>query len=289
MKAMNGNGVLTKSEVYFFTPSATARKLFYYMTCCGHYFCDGKRETREEYTSTSRRSRDLFLLVYIRRGTVDIENGAAGYTAVKGQTVMIDCRQPYRLHPQKDTEAVWIHAGGVNMRDFFEQIVSFHGGKQVFCPSAGSGIYTDMLKLIEEQGKNGWFHESLCSLRIYELLCSLLLKENPDDSRRDDAVSEAIAFINKHFQEELTVDDIAMAVNLSSAYFSRNFRSSTGFSPHEYIILRRISEAKRLLHESGKPVREIAYEVGYQNEVTFITSFKEKVGMPPAAFRRSVM
>ena len=290
MKAAEEKGMLSQSEVYFLTPSATARKLFYYMTCCGHFFSDSMQTEGGAYISIPGRSGDQFLLAYIRRGAIDVENGEVRYTAVKGQAAVIDCGLSFRISPAQGTEAVWIHAGGANIRDFYEQIVSFHGGKQFFCPSAGSRVYTDMLKLVEEQGKGSRISESQASRKLYELLCCMLFNGNLDDGMRSgEPVSDAVAYIDVHYHEELSVEDIAMAVNLSAAYFSRHFRSCTGFSPHEYIILKRLCEAKKLLHESDKTVREIAYEVGYHSEVNFITSFKEKVGMPPAVFRRSVL
>ena len=67
------------------------------------------------------------------------------------------------------------------------------------------------------------------------------------------------------------------------------FRSRTGYSPHEYIVLRRIDEAKSLLHTTALSVKEIAFRVGYHSEVNFISSFTAKTGVSPAAFRRSRM
>ena len=66
----------------------------------------------------------------------------------------------------------------------------------------------------------------------------------------------------------------------------RLFKARTGYSPHEYIVLRRIDEAKSLLHTTSLSVKQIAFRVGYHSEVNFISSFTAKTGISPAVFRR---
>lgn len=53
--------------------------------------------------------------------------------------------------------------------------------------------------------------------------------------------------MNRHLFEELSVQEVAASVSLSSSHFSRQFKAKTGYSPYEYIILRRIDKAKYLL------------------------------------------
>lgn len=93
----------------------------------------------------------------------------------------------------------------------------------------------------------------------------------------------------RHLFESLSVEKVADAVSLSPSHFSRLFRSTTGFSPHEYIMLHRIDEAKALLQSTSLSVKEIAFRVGYRSEVNFITAFTEKTGATPTQFRRSTL
>ena len=93
----------------------------------------------------------------------------------------------------------------------------------------------------------------------------------------------------KHFLKELPVRSIAAHVNLSTSHFSRIFRASTGFSPHEYIMLHRIDEAKSLLHSTGLSVSEIAFRVGFRSEVNFIAAFRSKTGQSPTQFRNNLL
>ena len=92
--------------------------------------------------------------------------------------------------------------------------------------------------------------------------------------------------MNQHLFESLSVQQVAQAVNLSPSHFSRQFKARTGYSPYEYIVLRRIDKAKYLLTSTRQSVKEIAYQIGYNSEENFIHSFQKHVGISPGLFRK---
>ena len=96
-----------------------------------------------------------------------------------------------------------------------------------------------------------------------------------------------MSFICRNLSRAITVEEVAAAAGLSPAHFSRLFKGRTGCSPYEYILLRRIDEAKYLLASTRLPVREVAGRVGYGSAEHFIHSFQKKVGVTPGAFRKA--
>ena len=92
--------------------------------------------------------------------------------------------------------------------------------------------------------------------------------------------------MHRHLSGPLSVQDIAAAVNLSASHFSRQFKARTGYSPYEYIVLRRIDKAKYLLTSTRQTVGEVAFATGYNSEENFIHSFQKHVGIPPGLFRK---
>ena len=128
--------------------------------------------------------------------------------------------------------------------------------------------------------------ESACSQMLHRLLCLLLLDENDPAQDRSDRIAQAIRYMNRHLFEPLTVQGVAEAVNLSASHFSREFKARTGYSPYEYIVLRRIDKAKYLLTSTRQSVKEVAYATGYNSEENFIHSFQKHVGIPPGLFRK---
>lgn len=93
-------------------------------------------------------------------------------------------------------------------------------------------------------------------------------------------------YCNKHYGEEITLDDISSYVNISKNYFCSYFKKYAGDSFAQYLKKVRIKVAKERLKESNMKIVTIAKEVGYNNSSHFCKMFKEEVGISPAEFRR---
>lgn len=94
----------------------------------------------------------------------------------------------------------------------------------------------------------------------------------------------AIDYIQAHLAASLTVAEVAAVVQMSSYYFSRCFKQSTGLSPHQYIVQQRVERAKLLLR-SPLPLAQIAAQVGFASQSHFNRHFKRWVGLTPSQFR----
>ncbi len=74
---------------------------------------------------------------------------------------------------------------------------------------------------------------------------------------------EAIAYINDHLEQKLSLVEIATVVRMSSYYFASLFKQSTGLAPHQYVTRCRIERAKRLLKGRELTIIEICQQVGF--------------------------
>jgi AraC family transcriptional regulator len=74
---------------------------------------------------------------------------------------------------------------------------------------------------------------------------------------------------------------------MSYFHFSRTFKQSIGKSPNNYIVSRRIENAKRLLANSNSPIADIALQVGFASQSHFTTMFRRLTGRTPKVFRRA--
>ena len=97
----------------------------------------------------------------------------------------------------------------------------------------------------------------------------------------------AVEFMNECLEREVEVSlaAVAEAVGMSYFHFSRAFKQSTGVSPNNYLVERRIERAKKLLAETDNPVVEIALRVGFASQSHFTTTFRKLVGTTPKAYR----
>lgn len=98
-------------------------------------------------------------------------------------------------------------------------------------------------------------------------------------------INRAKIIINEHFTT-IHPQAIADELNMSYSNFRRIFKEYTGFAPIQYIQTAKISKAKELLTNSPLSIKEIAWQLGFENHEYFFSIFKKKTGCTPAEYRR---
>ncbi|SFM13986.1 AraC-type DNA-binding protein [Gracilibacillus orientalis] len=99
--------------------------------------------------------------------------------------------------------------------------------------------------------------------------------------------SEKIAeYIQVNYMNKLSLNDIAKELSLSKSYVSHVFKEMTGYTVMEYVMGCRLTQVKYLLEmESHKPLKDIAYECGFESVSHFSRFFREKVGVTAKQYR----
>ena len=262
----NEKGVLKKSEVYFSSPSQTAKKIYFYPISAGHFFCvKDYHLVRKNYNS--------LLITHILDGTFTYIKDGKHTTAHKGDTVILDCYKPHEYYTNDSFESIERSDGNlIKCKDIQ------HVEKLLF--RIFNGIKSDNPPT-----------ELNLSLDIYKLFAELL---NPQSAKSkgensyEDCVQIVKEYISENLNENLTVGKLAEIVNMSSSHFSRIFKRQTGFSPYDYILISRLNRAKYLLQVSDMTVASIAYETGFNSESNFIFFFTENAGISPGKFRKLI-
>ncbi len=95
-------------------------------------------------------------------------------------------------------------------------------------------------------------------------------------------------FIDANLESDLTLTEIADSVDLSQYHFARAFKQTTGLTPIQFLMQRRIELAKQLLSESDLPIVEISLQAGFKNQSHFTTLFRKFTAMTPKAYRNAV-
>ena len=103
-----------------------------------------------------------------------------------------------------------------------------------------------------------------------------------DDSRR---VLKVKNFINKNYQDEIRLPQLADIAGMSPSAFSRFFKLHTGRNLTEYIIDIRLGAASRMLVDTSQSISEISFKCGFNNLSNFNRTFKKKKGCSPTEFR----
>lgn len=144
------------------------------------------------------------------------------------------------------------------------------------------GQYEKAIHLATEQ-KTG-FQPLLGSIVVYLLGLGYFYDRQGSFSAVEDMVNRAKILISSEFRT-VGPEEVALRVYAGYSNFRRIFKEYTGFSPAKYILEIRMSKAKEALTNSTRPVKEIAFEMGYENEDYFFTAFRKHTGMTPKEYR----
>lgn len=98
-------------------------------------------------------------------------------------------------------------------------------------------------------------------------------------------LQQAIEYIHAHLDQELSLAEIAGAVNISPTYFANLFKRATGISPHQYVVQQRVERAKLLLSKTDLTIADIALQVGFSNQSHLTRHFKRLIGVTPKQVR----
>ena len=110
--------------------------------------------------------------------------------------------------------------------------------------------------------------------------------ESSARSSKQDPIERGISYMEANFSNSyLRLEDVAQYVDRNPSYFSHLLMTKTGSSFTELLSALRMKEAKRLLIETNKPIKEISNQIGYQNSNYFSRMFKELIGASPREFR----
>lgn len=99
------------------------------------------------------------------------------------------------------------------------------------------------------------------------------------------ALRRVTDFVNDYLSEDLGLAEMAGVANLSQYHFSRQFKRSTGLSPHQYVIGRRVERARELLSGTDLSVGDVASAVGFTHQSHLAHHVRRHFGVAPTALR----
>jgi AraC-like DNA-binding protein len=100
-----------------------------------------------------------------------------------------------------------------------------------------------------------------------------------------EVITASMTYINNHYNQDLSLEDVAEFAGFSRYYFSRSFKKQTGYSFKDYLCQKRLQVAMDLLIRTDKSMKDVAVESGFGSVATFNRVFREKKGCTPTQFR----
>jgi AraC family transcriptional regulator len=98
----------------------------------------------------------------------------------------------------------------------------------------------------------------------------------------------AVEFVDANLDRVIRLKDMASVADVSLFHFHRQFKKTTGSTPHQFIVRRRIEQAKVLLAQSNLPIIDVAVQVGFVDQSHFTTTFRKLTSMTPRIYRNTI-
>ena len=186
----------------------------------------------------------------------------------------------YRPDPATGWKEYWIGFEGPLAQEI--------AGKGFFAPEKAvfrPGLHDEIVNLYEEaiQVASGQASR-LMGIVVHLMGMAVFYNRQQVFSQVSDLINRAKILIARQYRT-IRPEDIARELSMGYSNFRRIFKEYTGFSPAKYIQEVRFARVKESLTNSTLPVKQIAYENGFENYDYFFTAFRRIIGMTPVAYR----
>ncbi|MCI8501406.1 MAG: AraC family transcriptional regulator [Oscillospiraceae bacterium] len=255
--------------------------------------------------SVDYHNHDFYEIYYFISGKVNCVIEGRNYYLKPGDILLIGNNEVHRplieLGKTYERIVVWVHPnyvrnieqGEINLTACFEDSARRHNN--LLRPS--NEMFRMIRKIYERleavYGSSAYGSAALSRAYITELL--VLLNKAYFDMAEDDMaeveynekISDIIRYINDHLCGDLSLDTLAGEFYISKYHLSRQFKDCVGFTLHQYVLKKRLMNARTLLQEGGT-VNGAFIRSGFNDYSNFSRSFKEEFGCSPKQYLRMV-
>lgn len=225
-------------------------------------------------------------LFYILDGEIVISTEKQKFVAKKGDMVLIPAgvKHDFCLSPLNYAKKCWFHFDlllGAN--GFFENLdlpYKITIGENAYVKSLFDRVFLCASSALAQD-------KLTVSAGIINLISFYL--ENCSYSQKkvqaSDEIDIAIAYIKKHYKQNISLSDIAKQASLSPNYFVRKFKERTGYAPLQFVFVMKMERAKYLIEQTQDSISSIMEELGFYDASYFCKLFKKYCGYSPKKFR----
>ena len=202
--------------------------------------------------------------------------------------IVVNANVPHTELSQLDSPLEYIVLGVEGL-----EAVGGAGGYSMLHLHSGWRELMTCLELMLQEAREGLAgHEEVCRHLLETVLVLLERQENldlgsePESPRVNRECGIVRRYIDNHFKENLSLDQLAQLAHVNKYYLAHAFRREFGVSPINYLISRRVAESRFLLRETDHNLSLIAQMLGFSSPSYFSQCFRRLEGISPMEYRR---
>jgi AraC-like DNA-binding protein/quercetin dioxygenase-like cupin family protein len=251
---------------------------------------------------------DELELTLVQAGKVSFQVDAKWFAAGAGQAVFVNSRELHAAYPAENASGVLealvfspnLLAGpgydGLQERFIMPLLrKEYRPGTLIRGESDWQQeLLTHLAEIITLNRVKPFTYELLIKARLFKIAALLiansqrtLVRTSEAQRRQLSRIKTILQYIQTHYQQKISIKDLAAMENVSEAHFCRVFKQITRTTPLEYINCYRIRKAAQLLTDDQRKIIDIAMDVGFENFSYFIKTFKHYLQFTPSQYRKT--
>ena len=245
------------------------------------------------FRTTDFHAHDEFEIFYFISGEVQYYLEENSYSMVPGDMLIIPpfvMHRPLMLNENVRFDRIVLNLSAEYCRQLMQGIPHSFLNGQVrpirICMNKeeSEDIQRHFQKLLSLENTPAGFlaRDSICTLLLLQFQ-QLIDRAEPEDAAQMPQILEIIRYINAHFTEQLSLEDISGHFFISKSYLLKQFKKYTKTTVHSYITSKRIMLAKAMLKENI-PVAQVSSACGFGSYPSFYQAFLADVGISPTQF-----
>lgn len=264
------------------TPDEFARKNYFYLQEAGYLQSLKAHESR-------RQGLDSYLILVVLSGSGTVTYRQETYHVQAHDCVFIDCHNEYshRSSEQEPWELMWIHFNGPHAAAYYHHFAEKSGTH--FRTSEISTIIDCIEKILsinEKVSSDSAIISSLLITNILTLCITTSQEDDEDNSPLAQKLDSVVDYINEHYTQKITLDELSAHFYISKYYLARAFKKEFGMTIVQYILTKRITLAKELLRYSHSGIEEIAVSCGIEDASYFNKVFRKMENVTASEYRK---
>ena len=228
------------------------------------------------------RIQKFYTLHVILAGSGTVKLGEVSCPAKAGDLFFLPPELPIMYYPNRDDlwQYVWFELTGVHA-GAYGRMMGFSADTPVI-PGSGETVETVCRLMRKMDEKTAGYYDALSA--FYAVLGQ---NSTGEETTPESFSGTVISYLHRHYQNpRLCAEEICRAFRISHSYLCRLMKQETGKPMMQHLIKIRIAEACRMLEKTQMSVKEIAYSVGFRDELHFMKTFKRQIGISPREYRR---
>ena len=256
------------------------------ITAVGYYRVHTCRVIQTERTD----GRGDYQLLYIAAGCVHFNFNGVEKIIPKGNMVLFRPgeTQMYYLYALDKPETYWVHFTGSDVERLLDHY-QIPGEENVFFTGTSADYQYLFRQMIQELQLQHTNYEDLLNINlrhIFLIISRYLKEENAVGTEMLDEVERAIHYFNEHYNLPIIIEDYAKERAMTANWFIQSFKRITKYTPMQYILSLRMTNARNLIDTTTYNMKQIAAVVGYDNSMYFSRVFKKHTGMTPTEYKQ---